>query len=171
MDTLIPVEILTDQDISGRETKSTKSTKSPRPSTDTQRSSPGNDRTLYLIKGCERELTAALFMYMCCARRTDPDQACEEAPGWCWRVRLMHSVAGTDDKDKMTMGQSWLRANWEYAIYSSDTGAGSSTEAIKPEWRWEKQSKQWLETGRGPGQGGRGWRAGEPDYGPYRERK
>lgn len=129
MDTLIPVEILTDQDMSGCETRSTKSTKSPRPSTDTHRSPSGNDRTLYLIERCERELTAALFMYMCCARRTDPDQ-------------------------------SWLRANWEYAIYSSVTGAGSSTGAIKPEWRWEKQCKQWLETGRGPGLGERGWLEG-----------
>lgn len=63
----------------------------------------------------EKELTAALFMYMCCS--LDPWK-----PAWTARVKMMHR--GEDSSKYSTAGQGWLRERCHFAFKTANFGYG-----------------------------------------------
>lgn len=60
-------------------------------------------------KDFEKELTAAVFIYMCCL--LDP-----WAPAWTARVKMMHTGTENETAKYSAAGQGWLRERCDYAF-------------------------------------------------------
>lgn len=67
-------------------------------------------KSIYRVRrGFEKELTAALFVYMCCS-------LISMQPAWTARVRAMHDMP---DSVLYNIGQGWLRERCDYAIQNA----------------------------------------------------
>ncbi|KAF4949073.1 hypothetical protein FGADI_9147 [Fusarium gaditjirri] len=95
MNTIIPVEALKKQ---------------PK----TSNSSNAKVEALKIAPGHEQELTAALFMFMCCNIDTSPGTRYKSSPAWTARVAMRKSESG----------RSWLLEKYLFAVRKSEDVGG-----------------------------------------------
>ncbi|RKL45621.1 hypothetical protein BFJ72_g3166 [Fusarium proliferatum] len=107
MNTIIPVEALQKQ-------------------SKTRGSTTGEVKTLKIAPGYEDELTAALFMFMCCNIDTSSGRRYKGYPAWTARVAMRKSVSG----------RAWLCERYRFAT-------GTSKDCGRKAWD-EKDFDPWL---------------------------